>query len=83
MAEEEEEGRTNVVDEEEAEKELFEYRVAKLITMYDAMISKPKLKVGDVVMANQSLSTCDTLILCFTPGIVSKIYDEPIYCPRK
>lgn len=65
------------------EEELFEYHVAKLMSKYDAIVSKPKLKVGDVVMMDYSLSTSSSFILSFTPGIVSRTYDEPIYSLRK
>lgn len=65
------------------EEELFEYNVAKLMSKYDAIVSKPKLKVGDVVMMDYSLSTSNSFILSFTPGIVSRTYDEPIYSLRK
>lgn len=69
---------------EGGEEELFEYRVAKLMSKYDSIVSKPKPQVGDVVMMDCSLSTGSAYILCSTPGIVSRTYDEnPVYNLRK
>ena len=54
------------------------------MSKYDSIVSKPKPQVGDVVMMDCSLSTGSAYILCSTPGIVSRTYDEnPVYNLRK
>lgn len=67
----------------ELDNEQLENRAAKLVSLYYEILSKPKLNVGDVVMMNTSISSQNGYMLSFAPGIVSRIYDKPIYSKHK
>lgn len=61
---------------------LFERRKKKILALYASICSQPKLEVGDVMTLVPELINERTIFLSYSPGIVTRVYDKPIYSSR-
>ena len=61
---------------------LFERRKKRILALYASICSQPKLEVGDVVTLVPELINERTVLLSYSPGVVTRVYDKPIYSSR-